>query len=548
MVIVLLSIALLASTPSTAQVDNPTRTPTPSPAATPVPSSPPLRTQTSTSVSGGIYADTTWSQTSSPYVVTAAVVLFPGYTLTIEPGVQVRFAADTTLTIRGMLKAEGTSVGRIVFTSDVITPTRGSWGGIAVDTKQGGKASIAFVDIEYAQTALSVVSINSCGSGPVSVSDSVFSNNVTGLDGCASAGIQVNRSTFSNNRYGLYTTSHASVYFSTFTGHDVALRGGDSGEVKYSTITNNDVGVEPYWWGFAMSYNTITNNRVGVILSWWTVYNPLPVNYNNIFGNTTVSGTINMQNGPVNGDASNNWWGTTDISAIEAGMKDGRDDITLGLITYSPFLSGPVDISGPTSTPTPTGTPTLTPTSTPTPTPTRTPTPTSTSTTTPTPTPTATPVPAVATIQPTPGATTVVTIPGGQGNISVPNDAGGNASLQVVVQPVAKPTAVPTGLTVLRAVQISFTNTNDSSSVKDLSQDVTIEMSYAGLGLTADQLNQLVIYNVTRNEYLPTTIDTSRQVAIAKTRRFSTFALVQITVPVPRIYLPLATKVFSGGW
>ena len=47
-----------------------------------------------TSVSGGIYQNTTWTTAGSPYIVTGSIVVFPGKTLTIEPGCEVRFTAD----------------------------------------------------------------------------------------------------------------------------------------------------------------------------------------------------------------------------------------------------------------------------------------------------------------------------------------------------------------------------------------------------------------------------------------------------------------------
>jgi hypothetical protein len=78
-----------------------------------------------TNVSGGIYQNTTWTQAGSPYFVTGSIVVFPGKTLTIEPGCEVRFTADNTfntgnfiyLEIRGTLIALGTDANKIKFTS-----------------------------------------------------------------------------------------------------------------------------------------------------------------------------------------------------------------------------------------------------------------------------------------------------------------------------------------------------------------------------------------------------------------------------------------------
>jgi hypothetical protein len=105
-------------------------------------------------VSGGIFEDSVWTLAQSPYIVTGNVTLFPGYTLTIEPGVQVRFEDDTSLTIRGALVAEGTKAKRILFTSNHPAPARSSWRGVVISTNLGGMASIAFADFEYAHSAL----------------------------------------------------------------------------------------------------------------------------------------------------------------------------------------------------------------------------------------------------------------------------------------------------------------------------------------------------------------------------------------------------------
>ena len=193
-----------------------------------------------------------------------------------------------------------------------------------------------------------------------------------------------------------------------------------------------------------------------------------------------------------------------------------------------------------TVTPSATTTPSLSPTSTPTSTVTMT-------TTVPTSTPIATAT-VISTIAPTPGATQVITLPNNQGDIIVPGDDAGTSVLQATARIIAPPTDIPSGLTALAAVQIQFTNTANGDIVHQFAQPVTIEISYAGFGLSQTQINHLTIYNASENQFLPTTIDTSRQIAIAQTRQFSTFALAQVTSPVPMVYLPAVSDNTSSGW
>ena len=51
-----------------------------------------------------------------------------GMTLTIEPGVTVKFDSGKVLEVEGMLVARGTSSDKITFTSSAASPAAGDWG------------------------------------------------------------------------------------------------------------------------------------------------------------------------------------------------------------------------------------------------------------------------------------------------------------------------------------------------------------------------------------------------------------------------------------
>src|SRR5436190_20852365 len=85
-----------------------------------------LSVNAQTNVSGGIYANTTWTKANSPYIVVDTVVVFPGVTLTIEPGVVVKFNANKYMEVRqANIFAEGTITDSITFTSNVVSPVPG---------------------------------------------------------------------------------------------------------------------------------------------------------------------------------------------------------------------------------------------------------------------------------------------------------------------------------------------------------------------------------------------------------------------------------------
>ena len=84
-----------------------------------------------TNVSGVISSNTTWTLANSPYIATGNILINEGVTLTIEPGVVVKFDSEKTLQIRGEFIAQGTSDNKITFTSNSTSPSKGDWGNLA---------------------------------------------------------------------------------------------------------------------------------------------------------------------------------------------------------------------------------------------------------------------------------------------------------------------------------------------------------------------------------------------------------------------------------
>lgn len=92
-----------------------------------------------TDVTGDVTSSTTWDKAGSPYVIKTNVVVQNGVTLTIDPGVDVKFAGFYFLeaSATGKIVAQGTAAMPVNFTSSDLDPAVGDWDHLG--TGAGGK-------------------------------------------------------------------------------------------------------------------------------------------------------------------------------------------------------------------------------------------------------------------------------------------------------------------------------------------------------------------------------------------------------------------------
>jgi hypothetical protein len=166
-----------------------------------------------TYVSGVIDTDTNWTVADSPYLVTGDLTVSEGVTLTIEPGVEVRFATTDALSSgqdpdRVELIVAGTLVAdEVTFTSNADSPAAGDWYGIwflnsSVGWDGSGGSAISNSTIEYG-----IVGISIDGTSPM-----ISNNTITEMRGQpASSGPECNDTVVDGrDGYGIYVTNEAS--------------------------------------------------------------------------------------------------------------------------------------------------------------------------------------------------------------------------------------------------------------------------------------------------------------------------------------------------
>ena len=246
-------------------------------------------------VSSTLATSTTWHN-YNVYVISGDVEVVSGNTLTLEPGVVVKFAtATSSLTINGTLNAIGaaatedeTSVNEIYLTSfldDAVpsegdtnndgtstAPAAGDWKGVMIGA--GGVANFEYVTIRYGGALSGTGALIRNNGGTLSLSTTTLAHGTTyGIKNDAGT-TTILGSSVGFNDYGLYLAGGSMSITASSTIHDNSTYGIYNNTTNVIDATNN-------WWsatsGIATSgpYHSITHaTGTGNRVSDYVDYNP----------------------------------------------------------------------------------------------------------------------------------------------------------------------------------------------------------------------------------------------------------------------------------
>ncbi len=206
----------------------------------------PLLSQTQ--VSGGIYSNTTWTLAQSPYLLTNNLVVFPGATLTIQPGVEVRVKSNLAscnpfyIEARGTINMVGLPNATITFKSETEPTKIGAWTGFIIKNSQGGALNYNYVNISNAIKCFD-------------------------YDASLPETININQCSFKYNFYAIVVGLNLRAENCTFTQNENAVYGWSRFEFNNCLFDSNRVALSLYASLLSLNNCVISHNNMGITLA-----------------------------------------------------------------------------------------------------------------------------------------------------------------------------------------------------------------------------------------------------------------------------------------
>jgi parallel beta-helix repeat protein len=326
-----------------------------------------------------LWSDTVWS---GEVLIDGILTVAPGSTLEIRPGTIIRFTffdsngdglGEHEIFIQGVLRARGSAAAPIRFTSAESSPRPGAWGAINLMASEAA-SELSFCIIEYAYRGFH-------GHFALArLQDDEFRSNIRGAQFQESE-VSFSRCRFIDNFNGLQFRDSQVHFVDLFVSGSywgmrgvhsrIVLQGGrvrgnlvnginlrdcdasisavildnnrkglylqrSRGEVRDSLFSaNSEHGIYLEESDVTITGNCFRNNgRAGV--KWVASQGALQKNR---FDGGSEYALVNDTAAPV--VAQGNWWGSSDVAAIDQVIRDGGDRDGVGRVDASGFLLAP---------------------------------------------------------------------------------------------------------------------------------------------------------------------------------------------------------------